>query len=72
MVEGLCGTQGFIPSAHPSDEEKWLSDALVEPPLLSETPKIQAAGAEFLAKSNLCSSEAELVGGIDRRTLTKK
>ena len=38
---------------------------------LSETLKIQAEGAGFLAKSNLCSSEAEL-GGIDRRTLTKK
>ena len=39
---------------------------------LSETLKIQAVGVGFLAKSNLCSSEAELVGGIDRRTLTKK
>ena len=39
---------------------------------LSETLKIQAVGAGFLAKSNLCSSEAELVGGIDRRKLTKK
>ena len=39
---------------------------------LSETLKIQAVGAGFLVKSNLCSSEAELGGGIDRRTLTKK
>ena len=38
---------------------------------LSETLKIQAVGAGFLAKSNLCSSEAELVGGIDRRKLSK-
>ena len=30
---------------------------------LSETLKIQAVGAGFLAKSNLCSSEAEL-GGV--------
>ena len=37
---------------------------------LSETLKIQAEGAGFLAKSNLCSSEAEL-GGIDRRKLSK-
>ena len=29
---------------------------------LSETLKIQAEGAGFLAKSNLCSSEAELEG----------
>ena len=29
---------------------------------LSETLKIQAVGAGFLAKSNLCSSEAELEG----------
>ena len=36
---------------------------------LSETLKIQAVGAGFLAKSNLCSSEAELGGGIDRRKL---
>ena len=38
---------------------------------LSETLKIQAVGAGFLAKSNLCSSEAELVGGIDHRKLSK-
>ena len=29
---------------------------------LSEALKIQAVGAGFLAKSNLCSSEAELEG----------
>ena len=39
---------------------------------LSETLKIQAVGAGFLAKSNLCSSEAELEGVKPLRKLTEK